>query len=92
MKVTIANGYASIRCPGCDMKHHTIDLKRWTFDGNMDSPTFTPSVSCKYAWGEEQHPVICHFNVTAGKIVFHGDCTHALKGQTVPMLEIEEVP
>ena len=26
----------------------------------------------------------CHYNLTEGKLVFHNDCTHPLKGQTVP--------
>lgn len=32
-------------------------------------------------WRDE----VCHSFVRAGKIEFLGDCTHALKGQTVPL-------
>lgn len=36
-----ANGY-SHWCPGCGEMHLIPDC--WTFDGNLSSPTFTPSV------------------------------------------------
>jgi hypothetical protein len=35
-------------CPGCQ-EHHEID-SRWTFDGNMEQPTFTPSLKCGPYW------------------------------------------
>jgi hypothetical protein len=32
-------------CPGCEELHQVrVGGKGWTFDGNVDSPTFTPSV------------------------------------------------
>ncbi len=90
-------------CPGCGYGHE-IDTEqpngsgaKWSFDGNMDSPTFTPSVNIRtgrYADPNykpepgHDHSSVCHYNITAGRIVFHGDCTHGLKGQTVPLPEI----
>ncbi len=32
-------------------------------------------------------PFCCHFVITAGKIFFCADCTHALAGQTLDMVE-----
>lgn len=32
----------------------------------------------------------CHSNITDGRIQFHGDCTHALVGQTVPLPEVPQ--
>ena len=29
--------------------------------------------------------MICHSYVKEGKIIYLGDCTHALAGQTIPM-------
>ena len=34
---------------------------------------------------------VCHSFVTDGRIRFLGDCTHALKGQTVPIPEWPEI-
>lgn len=33
-------------CPGCK-EHHSIDLSRWTFNENMEKPTFSPSLLIK---------------------------------------------
>lgn len=79
-------------CPACQAMHFIRtepdeDWKgapMWTFDGNVDRPTFTPSVSI--TWGDQPGSRRCHYNITAGEIVFHGDCTHnPMKGTTVPM-------
>jgi hypothetical protein len=35
--------YYYIKCPGCG-DTHTIDKTRWSFNGNFDKPTFTPSL------------------------------------------------
>lgn len=71
----------------------------WGFNGDGDAPTFTPSVlvqgvrritddeHARLMAGEEiaPTPFTCHSFVTAGRIQFLGDCTHALAGQTVPL-------
>ena len=31
---------------------------------------------------------VCHYFVTNGQIIFCGDCTHAMKGQTAPLPEL----
>ena len=53
---------------------------KWDFDGNLECPTFTPSLKNT---GESE---VCHLFVKAGQIEYCTDCTHALAGQTVPML------
>ena len=93
-------------CPGCKCAHGFWTTKKnsqsacWTFDGDMDCPTFTPSLlisgtvpitdseADRIMAGEKFKPVphICHTNITMGQIVFHGDCTHKLAGKTVPMV------
>ena len=66
----------------------------WGFDGNLDSPTLTPSVLQQWnQWQGEGVPAkrhVCHSFVRAGRIEFLGDCTHSLAGQTVDLPEIEE--
>lgn len=84
-------------CPGCNEMHvFAIDKPnysgaKWTWDGNLESPTCKPSMNirinmpdmkgyCPTA-GSSQ----CHYFLTSGQIQFGGDCTHDLKGQTVPL-------
>lgn len=94
MKIVQRKGYLVIKCRACGT--HLIPTyqepgKRWTFNGNFDKPTITPSVneSCN----DPGHPSYnagakssrCHYIVTDGKIAYQGDCTHNLKGQTVEL-------
>lgn len=73
-------------CPGCD-EVHVISIgpnePKWWFDGNIEAPTFSPSVrvSAKYPDGGR----VCHHFVRHGQIEFLGDCTHAFRGKTVPL-------
>lgn len=94
-------------CPGCDMNHgprvgHSTG-PNWQFNGDLDKPTFTPSILVKgmRQLSYEEHaavmrgehveptPFVCHSFVTDGKIQFLSDCTHALAGQTVELPEID---
>jgi hypothetical protein len=78
-------------CPGCDM-HHGVYIRVWrpggnpvwTFNGNLEKPTFTPSILVTMPI-EGEKPKICHSFVTDGRIQFLGDCTHALAGKTVDL-------
>ena len=78
-------------CPGCYSVHAVntrLDGPRWTYNGDPDSPTFTPSIKVTYSdpdgeWKDE----VCHSYVTAGRIQFLGDCSHKLAGQTVDIPE-----
>lgn len=83
-------------CPACKETHHfkTDEVHPcWTFNGNIESPSFAPSMLIrwgKYAGhagpGEEyEDNGICHYILTAGVINFCGDCTHAMAGQSVPL-------
>jgi len=84
--------YIFYRCPGCN-EHHWIPVtgsKAWQFDGNLESPTVTPSVkhTCKY--GDDTPDSVCHYFIRAGRLEYCGDCTHNLAGQTVPMPQLSE--
>lgn len=87
------------RCPGCD-DFHQIRVGTWSFNGDLERPTFSPSVLVGGAqWGpadgfhKPNHTVapgesiVCHSFVTDGRIQFLGDCTHNLAGQTVDLPE-----
>lgn len=76
-------GYA-IYCPGC--KHHHLFDSRWTFNGNFESPTFTPSMLVN----KDNPKSRCHSFVTDGRIQFLNDCHHELAGKTVELEDADE--
>ena len=73
-------------CPGCDYSHAFTVLengKGWTFNGDLEKPTFSPSLLCNQSHPESR----CHSFVKDGMIQFLNDCHHKLAGQTVPLPE-----
>lgn len=87
-------------CPGCNSGHE-IDTEqsnssgaKWSFDGDMERPTFSPSINMR--WGKYVDPKyergggVCHYFIRAGRIEFCGDSTHALAGKTVDLPDIPE--
>lgn len=89
-------------CPGCQEAHCIPDS--WAFDGNLEAPTFAPSVKItgvqtvvkdgewtgEFLYDSEGKPLpyCCHYILTAGKISFCGDCTHKLANQIVDLPEL----
>ena len=87
-------------CPGCD-EVHGITVGTWTWNGDLEHPTFSPSVLIRgNQWPKDEYPeyhkpahrsvapgddTVCHSFVTDGRIQFLDDCTHALAGQTVDL-------
>jgi hypothetical protein len=77
-------------CPGCNGSH-SVRIKGdhvWTWNENVDTPTFHPSILVTYSGGDPT--ARCHSFVTDGKIQFLGDCTHSLANQTVDLPELPE--
>lgn len=83
-------------CPGCELIHRVTivgengDLPpfEWTWDGNIDAPTLSPSllVTRRYGGdGPDGYDVRCHSFVRAGRWEFLSDCSHALAGQTIAL-------
>jgi hypothetical protein len=74
-------------CPGCDHGHvfYTSGTLTWEFNGDLDKPTFKPSLlnTCEPHPDPKQRR--CHLVLTDGIIHYCGDCTHDLKGQSVPL-------
>jgi hypothetical protein len=70
-------------CPAC-RNNHSFETPRWTFNGNVDKPTFKPSLRLL----NDTDVILCHLNLTDGLIFFHGDCPHDLAGKTVPMEDL----
>lgn len=77
-------------CPGCKENHaYRVnapgfdDRPRWVFDGNFESPTFSPSLLYPSKVPR------CHLHLESGLIKFCGDCGHDLAGKTVTMEPID---
>lgn len=70
-------------CPGCGYIH-ALSPEVHKFNGNLHSPTFSPS--CLQNWDPAS---VCHSYITDGKIQFLSDCSHSLAGQTVELPEID---
>ena len=88
-------------CPGCKSGHEIAVTKKnasgakWTFNGDPVGPTFSPSVNLKVNtpdMGARYLPdvpsTVCHHFIRDGRIEFLGDCTHALRGQTVDLPDV----
>jgi len=76
-------------CPGCEHAHvfYTTGSLTWTFNGDLDNPTFTPSLLNRCENHPDPKQRRCHLNLTAGKLLFHGDSSHGLAGKTVDLPE-----
>ncbi len=90
-------------CQGCESLHKVWveggpPGSNWGWNGNVDRPTFTPSVLVTYPanpdadeefkeWRTERR---CHTFITDGMVQFLGDCTHALAGQTLALPELPD--
>lgn len=94
----LENGHGHY-CPGCKEYHVIPDS--WTFDGNIESPTFNPSVAISGKqkiikdgeWTGEWHrnedgtpkDYRCHYHLHSGKLIYCSDSTHDLASQTVDL-------
>lgn len=74
-----------IECPGCQSAH-ALDA-RWTFNGDLQLPTFTPSLHVSSKYGQPPVPTVCHSFITNGKIQYLQDSTHSLSGLTIDLPE-----
>jgi len=72
-----------IYCQRCK-NHHAFD-DRWTFNGDFEKPTFSPSMLVN----KNEPRRRCHSFVTDGKIQFLSDCFHEFAGQTLDLEDIE---
>lgn len=84
MKLKRSDGGYWHWCPGCKAAHPLPD--GWKFDGNMESPTFSPS----FKHTVNRKGEICHYVLTAGVLNYCEDCFHDLRNQKVPLPDIPE--
>lgn len=89
-----------VKCPACEADDggsgHLFAVKMgdgspgWSFDGNFERPTFAPSMLARSLIGSHRRELRCHSFVRNGNIEYLGDCTHAMKGQTIPLPEFDD--
>ncbi len=82
--------YWAVKCPVNGRINVPRD-GRWTFDGNYERPTFSPSIN--ETWGKpgqtmeefnaDPNPNRNHVFIRDGHIEFLSDCTHSFAGSTV---------
>lgn len=84
-------------CPACEEMHVVYTSKGWSFDGNLEAPTVTPSLSITYNGpdagtiresGQRAPFACCHYNITAGSLIYQADSTHPFANRTVPLPEL----
>jgi len=87
-------------CPGCKEMFpetpgfHLLPVNTtqkspsWDWNGSVDAPTLSPSISSQYSTGDP--PDRCHSFLRDGFFEFLGDCTHSMAGQRVPMIPLED--
>lgn len=90
MKVRLgrANGRTTylLWCPACE---DTVSINdTWTFNGDTERPTFTPSLLTQFNLAGQDH--VCHSFVTDGVWHYLSDCTHAKASQTLPVVDLPE--
>lgn len=85
IRTSAVAGYA-FWCPGCESTHviYTEGSLVWSFNGNEDKPTFSPSLLLDKDRPESR----CHLFLTDGKLQFLPDCHHRLAGQTVDLPDL----
>lgn len=78
------HGTVQIYCPGCEHPHsiRVAEPQRWTWNGDTEAPTFSPSLLCT-----DDGSARCHSFIRDGRIEFLADSTHKLAGQTVDLPE-----
>jgi hypothetical protein len=84
-------------CEACESIHcfrieHPFNANgpTWKFDGNMDSPSFHPSM--RLFTGHKNSPnTVCHYFVKGGMIDYCNDSPHRLRGQKIELLHVDVV-
>ena len=77
-----------VPCDACKGAH-IFEVPRWNYNGDAEKPTFSPSMKVSYP-NDWPRKYCCHFNITDGQIIYHGDCTHEMAGKTIPLRDFTE--
>ena len=86
-------------CPGCEDLHAfnigTPGRPLWSWDGNVERPTLSPSMLCFTVHDEDgetlpsgQRRTLCHYFLRAGVLEYCADTPHALSGKSVVLPDL----
>ncbi len=90
----------TFECPACGYRHPfyvaptpwpnepSRQWPVWEFNGDMERPTFSPSLLVHGNPDGKDGTPRCHSFVRDGRIEYCGDSTHAMAGKTVDLPEI----
>lgn len=70
-------------CPACKILHALP--KGWQFNNDLEKPSFNPSFKHTH-WKIG----ICHYILTDGVLIFQSDCSHDMRGQSVPIPDLPD--
>lgn len=92
-------------CPGCEDHHHIrteeaptwgrdLTTKEpyqvcWRFNGDMDKPTFSPSMKLTTQVGQGRAIHVCHVAIHGGMLEYFAATSHGLAKKFIPMTELE---
>ena len=79
MKKIIFLLFAVLILSACS-EHKDDGVETWGFNGDVEKPTFTPSIKVLSYVGKSVS-CVCHSQITDGKIFFYNDSTHELSSQ-----------
>lgn len=82
-------GYV-VECKACGWAHmiYTTGPVQWSFNGDVEKPTFSPSLMVNGDLSNKSVPR-CHSFIRDGKWQYLNDCTHDMAGKTVDMVDVE---
>ena len=64
----------------------------WGWNGDMQHPTFSPSILTRLPWGPERREIVNHVFIRDGWISYLSDCTHQYAGKGMELPRLEEWP
>lgn len=84
----------AFECPACGVSHaarvasQQEGLALWTFNGDLNRPTFYPSIGTTWERADGS-PVVCHAHVEDGRIRYLPDCYgHDMGGRSVELPDL----
>ncbi len=85
VRVVVDGGYWRMKSPGSKWGCLLVPRDRgWTFNGNIERPTFSPSVkeTATFHANGHDYPYCNHFIITDGVVNYCQDCTHESAGKS----------
>ena len=74
-------------------RHHEESIPkdgRWKFNGDVENPTFSPSLNCSTEAAEDIPASRNHIIILGGDVTYCRDCTHDLATKTLPLAFFNE--